>query len=88
MFFGEKPNLSIMKDFGCNGFEHIETHQDKFSDKAPKEVSVGFSEDFEANILYNPPSKKTSFSRNVSFDETSFDSFAAHASQTSDSEPL
>ena len=31
--------------------------------------------------MYNPYSKKTSFSRNVSFDETSFDFFAAHPSQ-------
>ena len=71
-----------MKVFGCTAFKHIETHQDKLSDNATNEVFVGYSEDSEAYILYNPYSKKTSFSRNVSFDETSFDFFAAHPSQT------
>ena len=81
MFFGKKPDLSNLKVFGCTAFKHIETHQDKLSDTATKEVFVGYSEDSEAYILYNPYSKKTSFSRNVSFDETSFDFFAAHPSQ-------
>ena len=81
MFFGKKPDLSNLKVFGCTAFKHIETHQDKLSDKATKEVFVGYSEDSEAYISYNPYSKKTSFSRNVSFDETSFDFFAAHPSQ-------
>ena len=81
MFFGKKPDLSNLKLFGCTAFKHIETHQDKLSDKATKEVFVGYSEDSEAYILYNPYSKKTSFSRNVSFDETSFDFFAAHPRQ-------
>ena len=81
MFFGKKPDLPNLKVFGCTAFKHIETHQDKLSDKATKEVFVGYSEDSEAYILNNPYSKKTSFSRNVSFDETSFDFFAAHTSQ-------
>ena len=80
-FLVKKPDLSNLKVFGCPAFKHIETHQDKLSDKATKEVFVGYSEDSEAYILYNPYSKKTSFSRNVSFDETSFDFFAAHPSQ-------
>ena len=33
------------------------------------------------HTFYNPYSKNTSFSRNVFFDETSFDFFAAHPSQ-------
>ena len=74
-------DLYNSKIFGCTAFKHIEKHQDKISDKATKEVFVGYSEDSEAYILYNPYSKKTSFSRNVSFDETSFDFFAAHPSQ-------
>ena len=62
-------------------FETQWSHQDKLFDKATKEVFVCCSEVSEAYILYNPYSKKTSFSRNVSFDETSFDFFAAHPSQ-------
>ena len=81
MFFGEKPYRSNLKVFECTAFKQIETHQDKLSDKATKEVFVGYSEDSEAYILYNPYSKKTSFSRNVSVDETSFDFFAAHPCQ-------
>ena len=38
MFFGKKPDLSNLKVFGCTAFKHIETHQDKLSDKATKEV--------------------------------------------------
>ena len=81
MFFGEKPDLCNLKVFGCTVFKHNETHQDILSDEATKEAFVGYSEDSEAYILYNPYDEKTSFSRNVSFDETSFDSFAAHPSQ-------
>ena len=62
-------------------FKHIETHQDKLSDEVTKEVFVGYSEDCEAYILYNPYSKKILFSGNVFFHETSFDIFAAHPSQ-------
>ena len=80
-FFAEKPALSSLKVFGCTAFKHIETHQFKLSDKATKKVFVGFFEDSEAYILDYPYSKKTSFSRNVSFDDTSFDSFAAHPCQ-------
>ena len=77
MFFGE----NFSRIFRCTAFKHIEMHQDKFSDKANKEVFVGYSEDSEAYVLYKAYSKETSFSRNVSFDEISFDSFAAHPSQ-------
>ena len=59
----------------------MKTHQEKLSDKATREVFVGYSEDSEAYILYISYSKKFFFSRNVSFDETSFDSFATHSSQ-------
>ena len=72
MYFDEKRDLSILKTFGCTAFKHIETQQDNLSDRATKDVFVGYSEDSEAYLLYNPYSKKTSFSRNVSFDETFF----------------
>ena len=81
MCFGEKPDLSELKIFGGTAIKHIETNQDKLSDIATKDVFVGYFEVSEAYILSKPYSKKTSFSRNVSFDETSFDSFAAHLSQ-------
>ena len=42
MFFGEKKTvLSNLKVFGCTAFKHIETHQDKLSDKTAKESFVG-----------------------------------------------
>ena len=63
MFFSGKPDLSNLKVSGCTAFKHIETHQDKFSNKATKEIFVGYSKDSEAYILYNPYSKMTSFSR-------------------------
>ena len=44
MFFGEKPDLSNLIVSGCTAFKHIETHQNKFSDKVIKEVFVGYSE--------------------------------------------
>ena len=72
---GEKPDLSHLNFFGFIAFKRTETHQGKLSDRATKETFVGYSEDSEAFILYNPYSKKTSFFRNVSFDETSFDFF-------------
>ena len=81
MFFSEKPDLSNLIFFGYNFFKHKETHQDKLSERAIKEVFVCYSVDSETYDLYNPYSKKTSFSRNVSFNETSFDFFAAHPSQ-------
>ena len=68
-----------MKVFGCTAFKHID--QDKFSYKVTKEVFVGYSEDSEAYILYNPYSKKILFSRKVFFDETFLNSLAANPSQ-------
>ena len=50
MFFGAKPVLSNLKVFGCTAFKHIETHQDKLSDKATKELFVAYSEDSEAYV--------------------------------------
>ena len=47
MFFGEKPDLNNVKTFGCTDFKHIETHYDKLTDKATKEIFVGYSEDSE-----------------------------------------
>ena len=81
MFFGEKSDLSNLKVLGCTPFKHIETHPDKLSYKATKEVFVGYSEGSEAYILYNSYSEKTTFSRNLSFDEIFFDTFAAHPSE-------
>ena len=72
---GETPDLCILKVFECTAFKHNETHQAKLSDKVTRDVSVGFSEESEAYILYNPYPKNTSFSRYVSFDKTSFHSF-------------
>ena len=80
-FFGEKPGLPNLRVLRCTVFKHIKTHQDKLHNKVTKDVFVGCSENSEAYILHNPYSKKTSFSRNVSFAETSIDSFAAHPSQ-------
>ena len=80
-WFGEKPDLSNLKIFGCTAFKYIETHPNNFSDKTTKKNFVGFSEDFEAYVLYNTYSEKTSFSRNVSINETSFDTSAADPSQ-------
>ena len=80
LFFGETPDLSSFKIFECTAFKQ-KKHQAILSDKVTKEVSAGFSEDSEAYTLYNPYSEKTSFSRNVFFNETSFHSFAAHPSR-------
>ena len=54
MFLGETPDLSNLKVFGCTALKHTETQQVKLSDKATKDVFVGYSEDSEAYILYNP----------------------------------
>ena len=50
------------------------------SDNATEKKYVSFSEDSGEYISYNPY-PKNSFSRNVSSDSTSFESFAAHPSQ-------
>ena len=81
MFIGDKLDVSKLQVFGYTAFKHIETHQDKLPNEATKEVFFGYSENSERYILYNLYSKKTSFSRNVYFDETSFDSFTAHTSK-------
>ena len=57
----KKSDLSNLKVFGYTAFKHIELQEDKLSDKATKESFVGYSEDSEAFILYNPYSKKLCF---------------------------
>ena len=35
-FYGQKPDLSNLKVFGCTAFKHFETHQNKLFDEATK----------------------------------------------------
>ena len=36
LYFGEQPDVSNLNFFGCTAFKHIETHQDKLSNKTTK----------------------------------------------------
>ena len=78
MFFGEKPDLSGLKVLGVllsNTLKRIKTN---FPIKPLKKFLLVFLR-FTKDTILN--SKNTSFSRNVSFDEPSFDYFAAQPSQ-------
>ena len=78
MFFGKKPDLPNVRVFRCVAYKVIETHQDKLSPKATKELFVDYASMSNAYILFDPKTGKTSASRNVSFNEHSFSQSPLH----------
>lgn len=69
MWFGERPNVSNVKVFGCRAFAHISRNKRKKSDAKSKEfVMVGYN--IGGYRLFDAEERKIVTERNVVFDET------------------
>jgi hypothetical protein len=72
---GRKPQLKDLKVFGCDAWRHI--HKDlrengKLGKKSAKQIFVGYALDSKCYKLMDPSTGKITESRDVEFDESSF----------------
>ena len=75
-WFGEKPDVSNLRVFGCICFVHIPDNQRKKLDpKSYKAVFVGYPEGTKGFKVWNVESEKFARSRNVLFHENKFHNF-------------
>ena len=69
LFYGCKPGLSNLIDFGCSVFRFLEVGVKKLDYKAVREIFIGYGRTHDSYYLYNPVIGKIIHSRNVSFNE-------------------
>ena len=69
-FFGEKPEVSHLKIFGCPVYLHVPKEKRSNLDPSGKKgIFVGCSDQLKAYIIYIPGFHKIEVSRDVTFDE-------------------
>ena len=69
-FTGKKPEVSLLKIFGCPVFVHIpKDKRSKLDPSGKKGVFVGYSESSKAYKVYIPGFHNIESSRDVTFDE-------------------
>ncbi|GJX89107.1 putative RNA-directed DNA polymerase [Tanacetum coccineum] len=66
----KKPNLSLLKCFGCLCFSTILNNSDKFTSRSEKCVFIGYSSVKKAYKLLSLDNRRVFFSRDVKFYET------------------
>lgn len=80
--FGHKPAVYRFRIFGFVTYAHIpDEKKRKLDDKGEKCVFLSVSDQSKAYKLYNPITKKIVISRNISFDEKSFQSWSNNTIQ-------
>ena len=74
MWHGRKPNISHLRQWGCCAYVLSEgTHRgSKVDPRSPAMIFVGYHNDDQGYLLYDPETCKTMVRRNVTFDETIF----------------
>ena len=79
--FGQKPDVSNLKVFGCLAFAHIPKNQrSKFDEKSKKAVFVGYPDGTKGYKLYDLSTNRFIRSRDVIFAENEFHDFeSAHS---------
>ena len=79
--FGQKPDVSNLRVFGCVAFAHIpEKQRKKLDEKSHKVVFVGYPEGTKGYKLYDPVTRKFIRSRDVVFLEGKFHNFGTDSS--------
>lgn len=72
-FYGKKPDLTMLRVFGCRAYVHI---QKKYRKEAPwhmqKCVYFGFANEYKGYKCYNPETGQIIISRDVTFNEDEF----------------
>ena len=74
MWHGRKPTISHLRQWGCRAYVLREGPQkgSKIDPRRTPMIFVGYHNDDQGYILYDPETRKTVVRRNVSFDETTF----------------
>ena len=84
MFYGRKPDLSILKVFGCSAFRFLELGVKTLDSKAVKGIFVEYGCTHDSYYLDIPVAGKISPSRNVSFNKKQFLGFGSSFSENCD----
>ena len=80
-FFGQKPDVSNLRVFGCIAFKHIpDTKRRKLDKKSSKCVFVGYPEGTKGYKLYDLEKKSFVRSRHIIFQERTFHNFKSKES--------
>lgn len=75
-WFGQKPDVSNLKVFGCVAYVHVaKNNRKKFDAKSRRAVFVGYPEGTKGYKLYNPATGRFIKSRDVLFAEKDFHDF-------------
>ena len=82
-WFGQKPNVSNLKVFGCTCFVHTpDSLRKKLDPKSRKGIFVGYPLDTKGYKVYDIESKTFIRSRKVLFHEDKFHEFQSNKSET------
>ena len=75
LWYGKKPDVSILKVFGCKTYVHVpdEKRKGKLQRKSIPCIFVGYPFNENGYKLYNPETRKMLRSRDVIFVENAFD---------------
>jgi len=69
-WYDKKPTVRHFKVFGCLAYAHVpKEHRKKLDAKSEPCVFIGYSDESKAYRLYNPKTKRTLVSRDVTFEE-------------------
>jgi hypothetical protein len=72
--YKKQPNLHYLRIFGCVAFRHLhDNERKKVEFRAQKLIHIGYATNQRAYLLYDPIAKKNYVSRDVEFDESSFE---------------
>lgn len=71
-FFGRKPDLSMLRTFGCRAYVHVRKGLREAGWKTERCIYIGFEEGYKGFKCYNAETNKFVVSRDVIFDEDDF----------------
>lgn len=72
IWFGTKPNLSNLRIFGCECYNHVPAEKrSKLQPKARKCVMLGYGSSFGTYRIWDIEQRKLIFGRNITFNEAS-----------------
>lgn len=76
-FFGTKPDLSMLRTFGCTAYSFIQKKKRKnLQSHATKGIYLGFEDGYKGYKIYDPKKRTPSISHDVIFNEQEFPGLA------------
>ena len=70
--FGQPPNLSYLRVFGCLAYRHITSARKKFDATSERLIFVGYEGSSKGDKLWDPQARKIVISTDVTFEENVF----------------